>query len=86
MAFPILSKTKKHFNKVKKIFENANVEIRPIVAGNMAKQPFFTKNVKNQNFNLENSDIVHDFGLYFPNNPELNDEDMDILINLVKLI
>ena len=83
MAFPILSKTKANFLRAKNLFTKANIEIRPIVSGNMVRQPFFIKNVDNVKYNLENSDIIHEFGFYFPNNPELTKNELNIILNLL---
>lgn len=52
------------------------IEIRPIVGGDMTRQPFFKKYIKglfNSNFNAR---LVHDQGLYFGNNPELTKKEM----------
>jgi CDP-6-deoxy-D-xylo-4-hexulose-3-dehydrase len=39
-AFPVVLKTKELWEKYKQKFEEAQVEIRPIIAGDMTKQPF----------------------------------------------
>ena len=52
MAFPVLAKTRESFIKAKNVFEEAGVEIRPIVAGNMINQPFFKKLFPNNDLKL----------------------------------
>lgn len=54
---------------------NGKVEIRPIVGGDMTKQPFFTKYTKKFNV-AENAHLVHEQGLYFGNNPELTQKEI----------
>ncbi len=83
MAFPVLAKSKDIFYDTKKIFESEGVEIRPIVAGNMIKQPFYRKLFPNKENNLSNANIIHENGFYFPNNPELTLGELDLLSNLL---
>jgi len=54
------------------------IEIRPIVGGDMTKQPFFYKNTKKKIMN-PNARLVHEQGLYFGNNPELTEKEMKII-------
>ena len=83
-AFPVIAKTQKARNELIKIFNKNNVEIRPLVAGSMIKQPFF----KSLEFEVEgdfsNSIIIDSQGFYIPNNPELNSEDINLLSKLLK--
>lgn len=74
-AFPVILKNKQNFSKYLNRFKKEGIEIRPIVGGNMAKQPFFKKYV-NKEFNLPNSDRIHELGFYCPNNPELTREEL----------
>lgn len=81
-AYPIICKTKALFERYKNIFIENNVEIRPIVAGNMALQPFFLKYDGNQ-YLLHNADKVHELGFYFPNNPDMDEEEIGRLVALL---
>lgn len=60
------------------------VEVRPLVGGNIARQPFFKKYGPEavQKIENPNADIAHNQGLYFGNNPELTDEELQIIINV----
>lgn len=78
-AYPIICKNKESFEKYREIF--ANVEIRPIVGGNMTQQPFFK-----DNFDCPNAKMVHEFGFYIPNNPDLTEEEVLELCRLIKSI
>lgn len=79
-AIPVVCRDKDHLKTLVKRC-NGKVEIRPIVGGDMTKQPFFIKHAKEFTDVLMNSNasLIHDQGLYFGNNPELTDEELDLL-------
>ena len=60
------------------------IEIRPVVGGNMADQPFFKKyltpNLKN--IVSPNASLIHQNGLYFGNNPELTQQEIAEIISI----
>jgi CDP-6-deoxy-D-xylo-4-hexulose-3-dehydrase len=60
------------------------IEIRPIVGGDMTKQPFFLKNAKTKlgKFKNPNAALIHKQGLYIGNNPELTKEDIKTIIKI----
>jgi CDP-6-deoxy-D-xylo-4-hexulose-3-dehydrase len=79
-AVPVVCKSKEIRDEfVEKC--NGIVELRPIVGGDMTKQPFFNKY---SNFILEHSNagLIHEQGLYFGNNPELSREEIDQLLQI----
>lgn len=83
-AIPIVCKKKYIFEKLVSTFIDNNVEIRPIIAGNLTLQPFFKKYIKTK-YNvkdLPNTNIVHNLGFYFGNNPDITREE----INYIKSI
>jgi len=61
-----------------------DIEIRPIVGGDMTEQPFFQKHMKKYSKVLEqsNAQLAHKQGLYFGNNPELTDTEIKHIINV----
>jgi CDP-6-deoxy-D-xylo-4-hexulose-3-dehydrase len=65
---------------------NGKVEIRPIVGGDMTRQPFFKKYMKEINFEDTNARKAHEQGLYFGNNPELTEKEMKEIINIFTTI
>ena len=77
-AYPIIHPKKDEI--VRKLIE-AGVECRPLVCGNIARQPYFIKLYGEQKFNF--ADIVHDYGLYVPNHPEMSEEDVDYICDIV---
>lgn len=82
-GFPLIFKNKENFEKYKNLFLENNVEIRPIISGNMAEQPFFKKYIKENNV-CPNTDYIHKNGFYFGNNPEMNPEEIARLTKLIK--
>lgn len=82
-SMPIICKTTKLALKYRSKFEAASVEIRPVIAGNMTRQPFYKKYVQHAPAN-PNSDLVHSNGFYIGNNPELTSNEIDELCNLLQ--
>lgn len=60
------------------------VEIRPIVGGDMTMQPFFAKYTSGfaNPPSTSNARLIHEQGLYFGNNPELSDAEMETIIDI----
>lgn len=81
-AMPVICKTPELAAHYKKKFEDAGVEIRPVIAGNMTAQPFYKKYVQDT-APRPNSDLVHANGFYFGNNPEMTDEEINLLCELL---
>ncbi len=79
---PLIFKSKKLFEKYKDDFIDAGVEIRPIIAGNIAKQPFLQEK-KYFQMEIENSEYVASNGFYFGNDAELNAEEILRLTDLL---
>ncbi len=77
-ALPILCKTPELRDHYLNQFSGAGIEIRPIIAGNMAKQPFFKKYVQ-KGYLLPGSDFIHDCGFYCGNYPELTKADLETI-------
>ena len=58
-----------------------NIEVRPLIAGSMAKQPF-AKDV-NKKYGTGNSDIIHEKGFYLPNHQDLSLDQVEFIASLV---
>ena len=82
-AIPLIFKNKKKLKKYRNKFITSNVEIRPIVAGDITKQPFYKKHIHTESDNI-NADTIHEHGFYFGNNPELTEKEINILTKLLK--
>ncbi len=83
-AMPVICKTKNFFEKYRERFEKNNVEIRPIIAGNIMEQPFYAKHKNKNDMECKNTQMIHKYGFYFGNNPELTAKEVDLLCRLLK--
>lgn len=82
-SMPIICKTPELAKIYKAKFEEAAVEIRPVIAGNMTEQPFYRKYV-DDTAPRPNSDLVHANGFYFGNNPEMTEDELATLCSLLE--
>ncbi|MDP2365896.1 MAG: DegT/DnrJ/EryC1/StrS aminotransferase family protein [Ignavibacteria bacterium] len=82
-AFPIVCINSEIRTKYLSQFSGAGIEIRPIIAGNMQKQPFYKKYVK-ENFDLIGTDFLHECGFYCGNYPELTEMDLETISNCLR--
>lgn len=74
-AVPIVCKSKGSRDELIKKCEG-EIEVRPIVGGDMTNQPFFKKYVPDHDFECPNARFIHEHGIYFGNNPELTEEEI----------
>lgn len=81
-AIPIIIRDLSIVASYKRKFSDAEVEIRPMIAGNMARQPFYRKYVGNPG-NQPNAEYIHKHSFYFGNNPELTNEEIQYLSRLI---
>lgn len=65
---------------VEKLAEN-NIECRPLISGSISRQPFFYDRYGKMQF--EFSDIIHDHGIYIPNNQSMADTDIQKICMIV---
>ncbi len=82
-AIPVIAKKEGVIDVYRKKFIKNNVEIRPMIAGNMARQPFFKKYVGKQ-INQKNAEYIHNNSFYFGNDPELTDSELYLLKKLIE--
>ncbi len=82
-AFPIIAHDRKEFEMLKKKLEKSKIEMRPIVGGNIIRQPFYIKNFES-NVQFKNSDKVHFFGLYIPNRPDLTPKELQFIKSVLR--
>jgi len=81
-AVPMIAKTPELMEKYRALFEKNDVEVRPIITGNMASQPFFKKYITKIN-HQPGAEFIHNHGFYFGNNPELTEDELELLKNLI---
>lgn len=61
---------------------DGKIEVRPIVGGDMTSQPFFKKYIPDHDFDCPNAKFIHEHGIYFGNNPELTEEEINQIKNV----
>ena len=77
-AIPVVSKNKDQI--VKDLIE-ANIEVRPLIAGNLGNKPVWYENY--ERVNLPNSDIIDKFGFYLPNHQDLTESEILKITNII---
>jgi CDP-6-deoxy-D-xylo-4-hexulose-3-dehydrase len=77
-AIPVVSKNKDQI--VKDLIE-ANIEVRPLIAGNLGNKPIWYENY--EKVNLPNSDIIDKFGFYLPNHQDLTESEILKITNII---
>ena len=80
-CIPIIFKTKSNKENAIKEFRENQIEIRPLIAGSMGKQPFYVK--KYGELNLPNCNIIDEKGIYIPNFPLLTEDEIKLMCNIV---
>ncbi|MBD3355131.1 DegT/DnrJ/EryC1/StrS aminotransferase family protein [Candidatus Woesearchaeota archaeon] len=85
-AYPLVCNNKESFERYKKKFLQKRIEIRPIVGGSIVEQPFFKQYLKERQkkYSCPNAKKIHEFGFYFPNNPELTDVEINIICKILE--
>lgn len=82
-AVPIVCKSVEIRNKLVDLCNNV-VEIRPIVGGDITTQPFYQKHTKDysKSFLNPNANLIHRQGLYFGNNPEMTNKEINTITKI----
>jgi CDP-6-deoxy-D-xylo-4-hexulose-3-dehydrase len=78
-AYPVVNS-----NRTEIIYnlEKHNIEVRPLIAGNMARKPMWTDKY-NDLVTLPNADIINNFGFYLPNHQDLTINDINQVCEIV---
>ena len=74
----ILCKTPELRKKYLEKFQDADIEIRPVIAGNMQNQPFYHNYVQ-ETYDIPETDFVNDCGFYCGNWPQMTKDDIEII-------
>ncbi len=82
-AIPVVCKSSEVFQSYKQKFEDAGVEIRPIVGWDLTQQPFRTQ-LYGQSSEKTNARYAHEQGFYFWNSPEYTQDEIGILLGLLQ--
>jgi CDP-6-deoxy-D-xylo-4-hexulose-3-dehydrase len=76
-AFPFICRTKNARSGLISLFEEYGIEYRPVVSGNLLKQPFL--NGYSLGIEKPNVDILHEKGVYIANNHFVGKSEFSIL-------
>jgi len=79
-AMPLVCKTPELRERYLAQFSGAGIEIRPMIAGNIQKQPFYSKYCK-KSYALPGADFLHQCSFYCGNYPELTEKDLETIIS-----
>lgn len=78
-CFPFICKTKEIKSSLISLLNKYKIEYRPVVGGNLLRQPYlknYSISGKTENLNV---DIIHENGIYIGNNQFVSNKDMDLL-------
>ena len=70
--------------EVFKFLKKKGIETRPLICGNIGSQPLWLKKFKKQK--LPNAEIVHNFGIYLPNNSSISKKKIKFICENFKKI
>ena len=79
-CLPFISKTKETHKALQNLLTDYEVEYRPVVGGNLLKQPF----LKGYKAYCPNADILHERGLYIGNSHFVGDYHIDMLAEILE--
>jgi len=80
-AFPIIHPKR---NELVKLLNDNNIENRPLLAGSLGKQPYWYN--KFGLVNLPNVDDIDEYGLYLPNNHQMEVEEIKKVCSIINSI
>jgi CDP-6-deoxy-D-xylo-4-hexulose-3-dehydrase len=83
-AFPVILKDERMRGVYMHKFNKAEIEIRPVIAGNIQKQPFYQKYV-GTNYNLPNAERIDRCGFYCGAYPDLTLDDIDTIEDCLRV-
>lgn len=85
-AFPFVCRTARIANLMKHAFEQLGIEHRPIVSGNLLRQPFLAGHKFGTPRANATVDLIHNNGVYIGNSHFVGSADMEWLANIVESI
>lgn len=80
-CIPIIFKTKENREAAIKEFQEKNIEVRPLIAGSMGKQPMYVKVYGK--LELPNCNVVDERGMYIPNHPLLTEDEIKLMCEII---
>jgi len=83
-CFPLICKTKELADKIKTIFDEVGIEHRPIISGNLLRQPFLSEYKITSQKNDLTVDYMHTNGIYLGNNHFIGDKELNLLKSVLE--
>lgn len=77
-AYPIINEKRNEI--VNKLLEK-NIEVRPLIAGDMSKKPMWIK--KYGSVELKNCELINKFGFYIPNHQGLTFDEIQTIVSII---
>ena len=77
-AIPILNLNR---NDIAQDLQDNNIEVRPLIAGNMATKPMWYN--ENEIPSLPNCELVDKIGFYVPNHQDLTEDEITLITNII---
>ncbi len=77
-AYPVVSPSRE---KIVQALREAKIEVRPLIAGSMARQPFWKSYY--QPVDLPNCELLHQQGFYLPNHQDLSEQEIELISKIV---
>jgi CDP-6-deoxy-D-xylo-4-hexulose-3-dehydrase len=77
-SFPIITKNIESLTS--ELIKNG-IECRPLICGSINEHPFWYERYEKKDF--KNAKLVHEYGLYIPNNHQMTDNELDLIIKIV---
>jgi len=82
-CFPFICKSKKIKEKLISLFEKNGIEYRPVVGGNLLRQPYLNYKIETDK-DVLNVDMLHDNGIYIGNSQFVGTKEINLLDKIIK--
>jgi CDP-4-dehydro-6-deoxyglucose reductase, E1 len=83
-CFPLICKSKIISDQLKNTFDKIGIEHRPIISGNLLKQPFLKDYKITTNKNILTIDLIHENGIYLGNNHFVSQKEINLLSKILE--
>lgn len=85
-TLPLVCREKRIYEMLKKELSDNKIEFRPLVAGNLLKQPFLKDYQFSYYKSVYNADIIHELGMYVGNSQFVNEKHIKVLSDIIERV
>lgn len=85
-TLPFVCKNKKIYDALISEFKSNKIEFRPLVAGNLLRQPFLKGYSFSYHKDVYNADIIHDLGMYIGNSHFIGSKHIKFLDKIIQRV